>query len=59
MASLAIPVPPDTTDVKTQSVVEVRKDGDHCAVDPNCLNLYHHASPPVALIRSIDQLRHA
>lgn len=33
----------DTTDVKTQSVVQVRKMGEHCVADPNCMNRYHYA----------------
>ena len=38
----------DTSDVKTQSIVEVKKQGDHCVDDPNCMNRYHYAIPPVA-----------
>jgi formamidase len=38
----------DTTDVKTQSVVVVKKQGAHCADDPNCINRYHYAFKPVA-----------
>jgi len=38
----------DTTDVKTQTVVEVTKDGEHCEQDPNCFNRYHPAIKPVA-----------
>jgi len=38
----------DTTDVKTQSVVEVKKKGVHCEQDPNCFNRYHPAIKPVA-----------
>jgi formamidase len=37
----------DTSDVKTQSVVVVKKRGAHCADDPNCMNRYHHAIKPV------------
>jgi len=38
----------DTTDVKTQTIVEVTKDGEHCEQDPNCFNRYHPAIQPVA-----------
>ena len=38
----------DTTDVKSQSVVEVKKRGAHCQDDPNCFNRYHPAIKPVA-----------
>jgi formamidase len=38
----------DTTDVKTQSWVYVKKHGAHCADDPNCMNRYHPAIKPVA-----------
>lgn len=38
----------DTTDVKTQSIVEVKKRGAHCADDPHCMNRYHYAIRPVA-----------
>ncbi len=31
----------DTSDVKTLSIVEVSKQGDHCSDDPNCFNRYH------------------
>jgi formamidase len=37
----------DTSDVKTQSIVEVTKKGDHCGDDPNCMNRYHYAIPAV------------
>lgn len=38
----------DTTDVKTQTIVEVKKQGEHCEQDPNCFNRYHPAIKPVA-----------
>ena len=38
----------DTTDVKTQTIVEVKKEGEHCENDPNCFNRYHPAIKPVA-----------
>ena len=47
-ASMAAPVAADTTDVKTQSWVLVKKTGAHCADDPNCMNRYHPAIKPVA-----------
>lgn len=37
----------DTSDVKTQSTVLVKKRGAHCVDDPNCFNRYHHAIKPV------------
>ena len=38
----------DTTDVKTQTIVEVTKAGEHCEQDPHCFNRYHPAIQPVA-----------
>ena len=38
----------DTTDVRWQDRVTVAKTGAHCADDPNCMNRYHPAIPPVA-----------
>ena len=38
----------DTTDVKTQTIVEVKKLGAHCEQDPNCFNRYHPAIKPIA-----------
>ena len=38
----------DTTNVKTQSVVEIKKAGAHCADDPACFNRYHPNIKPVA-----------
>lgn len=38
----------DTTDVKTQTIVEVTKEGVHCEQDPNCFNRYHPAIKPIA-----------
>jgi len=37
----------DTTDVKTQSWVYVKKKGAHCKDDPNCMNRYHPGIKPV------------
>src|SRR3990170_6030386 len=37
----------DTTDVKTQSRVLVKKMGAHCVDDGNCFNRYHPAIKPV------------
>ena len=50
-ASVAAPVWADTTDVKTQSWVRVKKSGAHCADDPNCMNRYHPAIKPVVSAR--------
>ena len=50
-ATLAAPVWADTTDVKTQSWVRVKKTGAHCADDPNCMNRYHPAIPTIASAR--------
>ena len=38
----------DTTNVKTQTIVEVKKKGEHCENDPNCFNRYHPNIKPVA-----------
>jgi formamidase len=48
----------DTTDVKTQSIVEVKKRGDHCADDPNCMNRYHYAIEPIARARPGQLIRY-
>lgn len=47
LAIAALSVHADTTDVKTQSRVVVKKMGAHCADDPNCFNRYHPAIKPV------------
>jgi formamidase len=47
-AGIVCPAAADTTDVKTQSVVVVKKKGAHCHDDPNCFNRYHPAIKPVA-----------
>jgi len=44
----------DTTDVKTQTIVEVKKKGEHCEQDPNCFNRYHPAIKPVARAKPGD-----
>jgi len=44
----------DTTDVKTQTIVEVKKKGEHCENDPNCFNRYHPAIKPVARAKPGD-----
>lgn len=38
----------DTTDVKTQTTVEVLKQGEHCEDDPHCFNRYHPEIKPIA-----------
>lgn len=38
----------DTGDVKWETRVVVERNGDHCVDDPNCMNRYHPAIPPVA-----------
>jgi formamidase len=47
-ACWALPAAADTTEVKTQSFVHVKKSGRHCKDDPNCVNRYHPAIKPVA-----------
>jgi hypothetical protein len=47
-ACFALPAAADTTDVKSQSWVYVKKTGAHCKDDPNCVNRYHPAIKPVA-----------
>jgi formamidase len=47
----------DTTDVKSQSYVEVKKQGAHCQDDPNCFNRYHPAIKPVARARTGQLIR--
>ena len=46
----------DTTDVKTQTIVEVKKKGAHCEQDPNCFNRYHPAIKPIARAKPGDQI---
>jgi len=46
-AFVASPLSADTTDVKTQTWVYVKKKGAHCADDPNCFNRYHPAIKPI------------
>ncbi|MGH8706938.1 MAG: acetamidase/formamidase family protein [Burkholderiales bacterium] len=48
----------DTTDVKTQSTVEVKKRGAHCADDPHCMNRYHYAIKPIARARPGQLIRY-
>ncbi len=38
----------DTSNVKWRTVVEINKEGAHCADDPNWFNRYHPAIAPVA-----------
>lgn len=47
----------DTTDVKTNTTVEVKKKGEHCEDDPNCFNRYHPAIKPVARANPGDLIR--
>jgi formamidase len=44
----------DTTDVKTQTIVEIKKSGAHCEQDPSCFNRYHPAIKPVARAKPGD-----
>ena len=44
----------DTTEVKTQTIVEVKKSGGHCEQDPHCFNRYHPAIKPVARAKPGD-----
>lgn len=46
----------DTTDVKTQTIVEVKKKGAHCEQDPNCFNRYHPGIKPVARAKPGDMI---
>lgn len=58
VAMLAVPAYADTTDVKTQSIVEVKKRGAHCSDDPNCMNRYHYAFKPIARAKPGQLLRY-
>jgi len=58
LALLAISAFADTTDVKTQSIVVVKKRGAHCADDPNCMNRYHYAFKPVARAKPGQLIRY-
>lgn len=44
----------DTTDVKTQTIVEIKKSGSHCEQDPSCFNRYHPAIKPIARAKPGD-----
>ena len=59
-ALLAVALAPsafaDTAEVKTQTIVEVKKKGAHCEQDPNCFNRYHPAIKPVARAKPGDQI---
>jgi len=46
----------DTTDVTWQSRVEIAKEGEFCADDPNCFNRYHPAIPMVARANPGDRI---
>jgi len=46
----------DTAEVKTQTIVEVKKKGPHCEQDPNCFNRLHPAIKPVARAKPGDQI---
>ncbi|MGH8740217.1 MAG: acetamidase/formamidase family protein, partial [Burkholderiales bacterium] len=48
----------DTTDVKTQSTVEVKKRGAHCVDDPSCMNRYHYAIKPIGRARPGQMIRY-
>ena len=52
----------DTTNVKTQTIVEVKKMGEHSENDPKCFNRDHPAINPVARAPRYSRsepLRHA
>ena len=53
-AAIASPAFADTTNVKTQTIVEVKKKGEHCENDPNCFNRYHPAIKPIARAKPGD-----
>lgn len=55
-ALIGTPALADTTDQKWMTKVEVLKQGDHCADDPNCFNRYHPAIPPVATANPGDMI---
>lgn len=48
----------DTTDVKTQSTVEVKKRGAHCVDDPSCMNRYHYAIKPIGRAKPGQMIRY-
>lgn len=58
LAMLAVSGFADTSDVKTQSRVEVKKRGAHCADDPNCINRYHYAIKPIARAKPGQLIRY-
>jgi formamidase len=57
-AALSFAALADTTDVKTQSIVEVKKRGAHCADDPHCMNRYHYAIKPIGRARPGQLIRY-
>ena len=46
----------DTTNVTWQNRVEIRKEGAHCADDPNCFNRYHPAIPNAVTAAAGDHI---
>ena len=46
----------DTTDQTWKTIVEIGKEGAHCADDPSCFNRYHPAIPPVARANPGDHI---
>ena len=40
-SALAFQAVADTTDQKWMTIIELEKQGEHCADDPNCFNRYH------------------
>jgi len=46
----------DTTDQKWMTIIELEKQGEHCADDPNCFNRYHPEVPEKATANIGDMI---
>ncbi|MGF1476861.1 MAG: acetamidase/formamidase family protein [Geminicoccaceae bacterium] len=52
----AMPALADTGEVTWHQVIEIPREGAHCADDPSCFNRYHPAIPPVVRVNPGDHV---
>lgn len=52
----ALPALADTSDVKVNKIIEIKKQGAHCEQDPHCFNRYHPAIKPIARAQPGDHI---
>src|SRR6056300_1784977 len=55
-SALAFQAVADTTDQKWMTIIELEKQGEHCADDPNCFNRYHPEVPEKATANIGDMI---